>query len=86
MNQETLLWLSAYRYMNSEVGANGLVAIYFGVGKGLPKSIAQLSWVNALWNDYYSRKNASNINNIDFSNHGSAPYDARDIFNEINGG
>ena len=71
------LWQAANRYVTGYISGVAIGILTIGVIQGKPKALAVTAWSNAIWSDYYARKELITSNeqpNLDFSSHGSMPH------------
>ena len=78
----------AAAYQTEQLDANGFAAVLVKSAlQQTPKAIAIVDWVNALWQDYNSRKEAvladeNSVTDFDFSNNSKMPFDFYSAINE----
>ena len=80
------LWQAADRYVTGYISGVAIGILTIGVIQGKPKALAVTAWSNAIWSDYYVRKELITSNeqpNLDFSSHGSMPHTVPELQDEI---
>lgn len=80
------LWAAADRYVTGYISGVAIGILAIGVIQGKPKALAVTAWSNAIWSDYYVRKELITSNeqpNLDFSSHGSMPHTVPELQDEI---
>ena len=82
------LWQAAHDYEFAQISGSALSLLTIGVMQGKPKSLAIKSWIQDIWNLYYTRKATitnTQIPNVmlDFSSCGEIPYTVPELMLEV---
>ena len=85
LNRVSDLWDACSAYQTNILDATGFVKMQNLADQGLEKSIANVTWLETVWADYYTRKAqimGGLIVSNDFSNNGELPYNFYDAYFE----
>lgn len=77
-----MLWQAAHNYEYARISGSAIGILAMGVIQNKPKSLAVQTWINGIWNIYYTRKTTGSID-TDFTSAGPLPYTVPEIMEEL---
>lgn len=81
------LWNAANNYITGYISGTALTILAIGIMKNKPKALAVKQWSDAIWAEYYNRKDSiSATSNVDYSftSFGNIPYSVPELLVEAN--
>lgn len=85
----SMLWEAAHAYEYAQISGSATGMLALGVLGQKPKSLAVSSWIQSIWDMYYSRKplitHIQDSSMYDFSPCGPMPYSVPELMQEILG-
>lgn len=76
------LWQSAHDYEYKEISGSAVGLLAMGVLQGKPKCAAVQSWIQSIWDEYYTRRAGTSID-TDYSVCGTIPHTIPELMAEL---